>query len=393
MEEEVLDPEDAITEGELESSFSAALSGTLSDAPLEEPAEPSEPPQVTHSQDAPPVASDDPPADDVPSGFDVLVDNARRLGISTDGMSSEAELAKAVMDQMEQMQPMVGYAQQLAPHADKIQAYLASQAVNPDAKQAQAETSPNPEKEQWDPAKYLQDKYGGPDWKQTYQQAIDSGMVTRDVDTGLWTSTPGYEVMVSSILPELNAAEKHTSGFWQRLSRANPYQDFYSVLKEPFMREVKDEIRRYIESRETSQQIEDEVGSFIQSKSDIVYKVDPSTGSQVLSDVGIDLVDTLNQLRESGVTDHSVLLKISKWKLGEGAAQPPAAVSSPPQPPAAVPQPVSQSPQQSFLDAARERAAHSPSASLTSDASAPQVETEGDLESMFSRAFRQASHN
>ena len=177
--------------------------------------------QPSPEQSAPvqPVASQQPvqqPATEISPEARALFETAQGLGLSTEGIRSEAELANLVMNEMRNMQPMVNFAQQVLPYTDQIRQTITGQpGQSADGTQpigspfshgqaahasAQADPQPSPEANGFNPVSYLQDKYGGPAWKPEFQQAVDAGMVQRDSQTGLWAPAQGYELMVGSLL-------------------------------------------------------------------------------------------------------------------------------------------------------------------------------------------------
>ena len=390
-----VDQGDDQTEGSLESLFSDSARSLRDAVPQEQPA-----------AEAPiePVAQ---PAEQPvqPSSLDMLLGQARELGIPVDGMQSEADLASAVIEQIKSMQPHVRFAQQQ---------YAQQRAPQPVAAPPQAPAQPAGQQNQWDAKTYLNEKYGGPAWKPEFQSAIESGMVSRDPETGLWASLPGYEASTQQVLGEMNAAQQHSAKFWQGLAASNPYESFYEVLREPLLREVESRVSEALRREQETTQRLTFVEQFEQDNSQWLYAVDPSTGQQVPTEQGGKFLDVIDEYRAKGITDPKDLLEIAQLKMGiqQPVTQPPAqqapqqATQQPASPiqqawqqqsgaqqPVAGQVPAPAEPKQSFIDSALQRASHSPSASGTVTDDAPQVMSEGDLNSLFERAFRQASHN
>lgn len=302
------------------------------------------------------------------------------LGLKTNGTETPEQLSEALINQLRTMQPMAQYAQQVMPHADDFNRYLESQ------KNPQPQAPQEPEQE-WTEESYFQDKYGGPTWKSEFQNAIEQGIVMRDPDTGLWTSAPGAEIMAANILGDMNAAQQHSSSFWQKLSQGNPYQEIYGAVKEPLLKEVEALVAQTLRQREQQSNQTNYVSSFEDNNASWLYEIDPTTGSQVPTERGNQFFDAIDEIKADGITDPEKVLKYAMKMVG-----PPPPAQAPP----AV-EPVQQQAQQqpepkkSFLEGALERAKHSPSASVSA-ADAPQAVTSGDLESIFVRAQR-ASHN
>lgn len=422
VEAEPIDPVlstemDSMTEGDLSSVFSEALGQGVSQEPQSSQPDPA--PVAAPAVEPVGAPTDSPQEIPVSETLAPLLENARQLGISTDGMTSETQLAQAVMDQIRSMQPYVNFAQQVIPHTDRIRQVIATppgQAPQPVAS-PQSQQDPQQGSQQaeggFDINAYLNEKYGGPSWKSEFKHAIDSGIVQRDVETGLWQPTPGYEIMASSLVPEMNAAAQHSSRFWQDVAQGNPYEKFFGVLKEPLMHEVRSLVENMVAGREQESQKRSVISDFETQHGSWLYQSDPSTGQRYLTDQGSAFYDTLADLRESGMSDPAKILATASRLHGLSvpakqpapvsqsvASQQPvaqAAVSQSPAPtqqaapaavvPAAVPAPATTP--QSFINSALQRASHSTTAATTPDQ--PQVVSEGDLDSMFSNAIRSAS--
>jgi hypothetical protein len=329
------------------------------------------------------VAEDDSAtvADEVDdSGFEELLEQAQGLGLNVNDYKSEAALARGVLEHLQKQQPYVSYAQQLLPYADDIKSYFET------IKQPRRpEPEPTPQtEEEWTAQRYFQEKYGGPGWKDDFNQAINSGLVQRDPETGMWVASPGQELAAGGILQELNRAQQHTSKFWQGLASKNPYEQFYDVLKEPILREVERRVEEIVGQREATTKQRDVVSDFETKHAFWMYATDPVSGQRVPTDAGREFFGTVSDLRENGISDPVKLLQLASKIHGIGSEakeQPKAAVPSQQEP--------SQK-QQSFLESARKRAQHTPSARQRGGDDVPQVVSEGDLESLFSRAYREA---
>lgn len=362
--DEVLSEED-FDDGALESAFVRASEGEVAPevAPEETPAEP----QLTAEMES-------------------LLDRARSLGIQPERMSDPLQLSEALLEQMGKMQPMVSYAQQFAPYQNDFQAYLA-QRSQPQQPPQTTPQQPQSQSNEWDQEAYFQEKYGGPTWKSEFQNAIEQGIVQRDPETGLWTPAPGAEMLAANILPDLNASQQQQAKFWKNWSQGNPYKDIYGVIKEPLIREVQQLINQVVETRETKQSTLNEIDQFLNQNESWMYQTDPNTGKEVESPLGEQFFQTVDQLRAKGLADPKDLIELAMLKIGKSAEP------APQQQPVAQAQPVAQEapkpeePKESFLNKALKRAQHSPSSNV-STANAPQVVTEGDLDSMFVRAAR-----
>jgi hypothetical protein len=396
----------------LGSMFSEALSGQAQpEVPTQ--TEPQQPEQVRTEPTQPiqqqpePVAQPAPaPAPAQPAAqvdpFQQLAENARRLGITVDGVQSADQLAAAMLKQIEQMQPHVRVAQEIAPYADEFRQYVASRnnpVPPPVTPQQQAAN------DEWNAGEYFAKQYGGPVFTDQHRQVLESGYVERNPDTGLWMAKPGYEAVVADKLPELNAAQSHMTRFWQGLSSSNPYEKFFSVLQEPLLRQVRQEVEKMVAGREQVSREVSTVERFENEHKGWLYQTDPMTGQTVPSDRGKQFFATVADLKSKGMTDHMAILDVAS-RIHNVNAQPTQVIASPvaqptqPQPPAAQPsalqmlQQQAAATRQTFLESAAQRAGYSPSytADVTSPSpAAPEVSDQAELESMFSNALRRAS--
>lgn len=355
--------------GSLESSFTAAYDRSSAPVAVEETLEVATPVVETTTESAPIEAVADTPVE--PSALDNLLSQARQYGVSTDGVASEAELANKVMARMQEMQPYVQYANDLIPHADEIRDYLAAK-----------EKPAAPVEDEWNEEKYFQTQYGGPTFTAAHQQAVDTGIVTRDPDTGLWIAQPGFEVAAGSLLGEMNAAQQHSAKFWQQQTRGNPLHSTYKAIQEPLMRQVKAYVQEFIGGHDQQAQLRNNINSFEQKNAEWMYQ----PGTKTLTQHGSQFMSSISDLKSAGVSDPQTLVSMAMRMIGgppQLSPPTPAPVAAPvPAPVAAEIPPV---PQKTFLEQAKKRASHSPSAATESQ---PQVVDSGDLQSMFTRAFK-----
>lgn len=319
-----------------------------------------------------------------------VAEQARALGVQFSDTATDAEIAQAALQQLHNQQPYVSFAQQLAPRADQIRQFLTADEPAPQPKQTQQPADSGG----FDLEAYFQEKYGGPVWNGEYKQAIDAGLVQRDPETGLWTPAPGQEILAASLVQGMNAAQRHSNQVWQDIAHGNPYEKFYGVLKDPIMHEVERRVEEILANRERQTAEISALDAFERQHASWLYSVDPQTGQQIPTEKGAAFIKTLQSLQDSGIEDSATALKFAAQMHGitDGA---PAAASTPATPanpatPAANTAKAEQTPPESFLESAKRRAAHSPSASGSQAAAdAPQVVTEGDLNTMFVRSFAQ----
>lgn len=408
-DEDRVEETDDLNEGELNSAFVDALgSGDSAGSEGESQGDPSantEPaePEGTGQDDAvapvqeaqgEAVASeaDEGEGDDAPeSNLESLLQTAREYGISIDGVRNEAELSERVLGQIRRMQGILAQQRQSE-----------QQRQQPPQEPVQQDSG----EEEWDPRSHFKTKYGGPEWKEEYNQAINSGVIQRDEETGLWRAARGFEAIAGPMAEEVNAAQQHAAQFWQGLTRGNPYENIYSAIADPIERMVQDRVEQLLEQKFEQAQKQSAVSRFESENQSWMYQTDPDTGTRVLSSDGQRFVDTVSELRGSGIEDPATLIKLAQKYTGLGGATPAAAQQAAVQQAAAQSSPPKQSEatgakapaaktqeaqQQSFLENAQRIAQHSPSARGRASEDGPQVMTEGDLESFFIRSQREAA--
>lgn len=388
-----MDSEKELTEDELRNAFVNAAGGDSEEeaddsAAPEESSDAGQPDSEvgdSEGQPEPESADQGEPEGHRSVSFESLLSTAKEYGIPTDGIRSEAELSERVLSQVRRMQSLV------------LQQQMQQQQRPPEQPRA-----PEQPQEQWTPQTHFQTKYGGPEWKDTYTQAINSGLVQRDLDTGLFAPASGFEMAAGSVVAEMNAAQQHAAQFWQGLTRGNPFEQIYSALSEPIERTIAERVEQALSQRMEQTSQKSEVERFAQTNAQWLYRVDPDTGSQVLTPEGERFAQVVDDLRESGIKDPSKLLQYATQMTGlsnQPAQSPAAPAQAPPStaPPAqrsatgAVKTQEAQ--QQTFLESAQRRAQHSPSARGRASEDAPQVFDQGDLESLFVRAYREQSAN
>jgi len=359
-----------------------------------------EPPTQTQAQPVavpPTQATPQQPAQ--PSAF---ARAAQEAGIQVDGLNDE-QIAGAMAQHIQRTRPYVQYGQQMAPYADQIRSYFEQQADQGRAQQAAQEPAAQ---DKWTEEDYFTQKWAAPKWDESFNFAIQQGIVQRNAETGLYEATPGFEGMVMELLPGLNKAASWTAQQWQGITRGNPYRQFYDVLREPLQRAWKTDMQQIVAEQLAQQATEQRVNTFEAENAAWLYAVDPATGQRILTAKGQDFYDEIDTLREAGVTDPTRLISLAMRRLGQPQAQgmtqqvptmqavPAQMVSAAPSvpQPAIPPQVASANQQATFLQNALQRASHSPQAGGAS-AHAPEHPvsvSENDLNNMFVSEFRTA---
>jgi hypothetical protein len=392
------------------------ITGSEKPAAPAKPAQPTAPAQTTPATPAAPTQQPGQPAGN--TDLAALRSAASRLGVQVDNAASADQVAVETMRKLHDLQPMLNYAQQLLPYADKIQQFLAGNANNTgntgnaaagpgNTGQGQPGGQPGMSPSDWSPDSHFSQVWGGKEWDESFNRAIDSGTVERDEATGLWKPTQGYEIMAGQIVGQMNEAQTHINGFWSDMGRSNPYKKIYDGLKDPVERLIEDRINKALESQRVSQQQLSTADSFEQANSAWMFQQDMVTGQRVLTQDGqrfCDEFDTLKSKMKDG-TPISEIIELATLRTGLGkplssgnpasqanhanpASQQPVQ-AAPVQAAQQQPVPVQQSqPQPSFLESAIRRASHSPSGNGNGSATgaAPEEVTEVDLNNLFRRA-------
>jgi hypothetical protein len=306
----------------------------------------------------------------------ILREAARSLGLSVSDDESIDQIATFALQQI---------------HREKqVQKILAERQYQPEP--APAPQPAAPKEEEWSPEKYFQDKWGVPQWKPEYDQAVQSGILVLDSTTGLYKPAPGYESVAATLVGPINEAERARQQTWQKLGRDNLYKNVYDVTREPLLRDVEAKIAEAFQRQQAELQAQQQqtaqqsvVEKFEQENAEWLYRKNVVTGQHEPTPDGQALIQAITELRESGVQDQSKLLELALKVTGLGKRPEPAAAPSP------EPAKPSQSPQQSFLDKAMRKNAHSPNATGPGTELEAQVEDEGDLNNLFVRAYQQRS--
>jgi len=403
------DSDSSITDGDVSRMFTDAMKSSGSsadsdsqpdtpvvDSPVDASVEPIAIDTPVDSSVAPvvPVASDPPFTQSTE-----LLNAARDLGISVEGMKSSDDLALASLRKLHESGPLIEYAKQLLPYADQIREFFGSRG------EGQQPVASEPQTQEWTPQSHFNQRWQGPEWSPQFTEAINSGMVERNPSTGLWQSAAGYEVMTGSMLEPLNAAHRHATGFWTEMSRSNPYEKFYDAMLEPMQRAWKQDMESFVSDREKQAATTNDIAQFEQQNDALLYRTNPVTGRRDPTEQGQALLGSIERIN-SAKTPQEVLaiaLELSGMKgqqlVQQRSPQPaPVQASQPPVQPMAqqVAQQVApvaqtnQRPQQSFLDGALRVASHSPSSGSSGDAlgTAPVEMNDLDLKDFFVNQFQ-----
>jgi len=360
-----------------DAGFSSAFTDGMSSAPSQEAPVQTSTETVSGEAEAPTSsqASAQPVQQTQPNQ---LMQAAARLGLQvTEGQSPE-EIAMAAMRRLHEASSGLQMAQQFAPHMQQFQAYLESQKA--------AQKPETPAEPEWTPESHFEKAWGGPQWNPRYDELIQNGMMVIDDETNLYKPAPGYELSLAQEAQSLNEAQSYRAKFWQNLTKGNPYESIYKSMLEPMQRQWKQDIDQYIQERERASKIDAATDSFLAENSSWMYAQDPLTGQRVTTPEGEKFLDTVRWLKSKGLEDNIDILDIAT-KM-HGVQQKPAQQAVQQSNTGGHGASQVQSPQQTFLDSAKNKAMHKPSPSgRSADDTAPEDLRGADLENVFVRAL------
>lgn len=308
---------------------------------------------------------------------------AAKSGLQADQFKTDQEFFEALLAERKQLQPLANLGRQYAPHISEFDRFLQSQ------QQAQAAAAPAQpaDPSEFDAKKHFEEKWGAPKWDPQWDFFVKKNMLSKDAETGLLVAAPGYEAMVAPHLSKINDALERQSEQHLKLFRGNPYEAIHEALSPAFRHEMLALIREEMGQDRSQQQQMTEMERFEQQYATTIFTKDLA-GNQALTPVGEKLIGYAQQMVSRGFAEHEAL-SMAADMMGL-QAQASTAAAQPAIPP--TPAQVSAQKQESFIENARKRAAHSPSASAyspTNTPNAPFVTDESELDSMFSNALAQ----
>lgn len=323
-----------------------------------------------------------PPEPEVNETLQGLMSQAEQMGIKLgDGQfASEADLARAALQQLHQNQPYYNFASTLAPHADKLQDLVLGTEQTGTSNAAQPPAPP--QEEEWSVSGYLAEKYGGPTQTEAQSKAIEQGLVVQNAQQQ-WEPAPGYEVIAMKTAQELNVLDNHRRGWWNDLLNGNPYETFYSALEEPIMRAVQQKIDSVFDTRQQQAQQVNAVGKFESENASWLFK--DGNPEADFTEQGAAFRDTFQELKEAFGGDDAKALQYAMKMVGPKEPAAPPEQPAPAQPPQAQPPQDPPPQQQSFLASAAQRAQHNPPVSQSPEQ--PMMMSDDEHSTLFSRAM------
>lgn len=370
---------------ELESTgneFVEAMRQVAASAPAPEPVAqpPVQPPPQQVSTPEPPVqqpVSPEPPQPQTPvppepvadrSSKEMLRNAARKMGLDIRDEDEAEEIALVALQNVHA--------------ARRAQEYLLQQQL---AAQGQpAPETKKPPKDEFDLDAHFEKRWQT-SWSAEFDQYIQTGLVVPDPETGAFVAKPGCEVIVAQVLPKINEAHQRNHRQWAEFTKRNPYKEVYKEIEEPIVRRVERLVEERLAQLQYQNQTQDVEQRFVNENASWLYQQDPVTKEVVPTADGSRMFRAYQALIATGETNPANAIKEAleltglSARIGGQQAAPP----QPVQPPA----PIVQSPQQSFLERAKQASAYSPSVNGPGTDPGFQVTNEADLDQLFVRSY------
>lgn len=347
-------------------------------------------PQVGETQAQPAVSS-------LPAS---LASRAQAAGLPLDGINSTDSFAEAILDRYLQDKAYAEYGRSSLAYSPQ-----------PVAKEAV------PANEQREENEFDETGHFGNLWKvaeldEASKYAVQQGIVVMGED-GLFQAKPGYESLVLPILNNINQSHIAQKEQVSKLFEGNFYQNIdkglWPALESRVQRMLEERLNSQFQSYEQKQSENTFVEQYQKENASWLYGPNGQ-----LSPDGVRFQEAIWELREKGITDAPTLAKYAIKIAGintNAGTQVPAAASpgqtpAPPTDgkardehgrflPAGTPAPVpppDKSKQETFLDRVRRQATLSDNrGGGLNSGSEYQVANDGDLENMFTDAWRQAA--
>jgi len=332
-----------------------------------------------------------------------LYARAQAAGLPLDGIDNEASFAEALLDR---------YMQDRA-YADLGRSSLATprsnEVVDGKRQNNQSAAEQDEDESDFDPDSHFNSLWQVPQINEQAKFLIQQGIVELG-ENGLYQAKPGFESLALPVLNELNHAHVAQREQMQKLFEGNFYQNIYKgispVLERQFQRMLEEKIQSQFQTYEQQVQAQSFEQKFMDDNKAWLYQPD----GRLTAD-GEKFRQTVAELREQGITDPQRLanyaLKLSGINTNAGAAPAPTLAPSTtavtpadagrPRDehgrfvPAGTPAPSAapKSKQESFIDEMRRKAgASSNQGSYTDNGSEFVPANEGELENMFTNAYR-----
>jgi hypothetical protein len=328
-----------------------------------------------------------------------LVDRAKAAGLPLDNIDSSDKLSEFILDR---------YLQDKA-YADYGRSYLATAPTSGGRAPGEAQTNQENSRISDEPAEQAFDVEGHYNtlWQShklepAAEYAIKHGIVVLGED-GLFQAKPGYESLALPVLNQINQAHLSQQEQVKGLFEGNFYQNLDKGLWPAFEHRINQIVNERLGTTLTTYQQEQAENTFIDrwQEENRGWLYTPQGG---FTPEGQRFSDAVADLRQHGIKDPQVL---AQYAMKIAGVDPNAPQLQPQQPvqqvevprrdehgrflPAGKPAPAPTK-QETFLDRARKHVTASDSRSLGIENNADyQVANEGELENLFTNAWKQAA--
>lgn len=363
---------------------------TEADPPTEPVTESASPPQQPPTPPAAPAA--DPQEPSQPSfASSGLYARAQAAGLPLDGISDESSFAEAMLDRYMQDLPYTQHGRA---------SFTQPKRVDGEKPGPHGDVEDDVEGQEFDPDSHFGSLWQAPQINEQAKFFINHGIVELG-ENGLYQAKAGYEAVALPVLSELNQAHVAQREQMQKLFEGNFYQNvdkgLWPALEHRFQKMLDERLQSQFQSYDQQTQATSFEKQFTEQHKAWLYQPD----GRLTAD-GEKFRQTVQELRDQGITDHQKLAAYALKLSGVNTAP----IQTVPAPPAdagrqrdgqgkfvkgteAPPAATARTKQESFIDEMRRKANASSSQGSYTDAAGEFVPSnEGDLENMFTNAYR-----
>lgn len=313
-----------------------------------------------------------------------LLEKAKAGGLNLEGINSDAELAEAIYDAFRQQQAV--YAQQASVRQPEYDAGTKSKEEDRVARQD--------EQQAFDLGSHFSGLWKVPQMDEVSKHLINSGVVEIDPNTGAYRAKQGYEILVGPHLHNLNQAHIAHKQQLNKLFEGNFFENSWAAYQPAVEHLIAQQFQKLAGGWQNQQQITQQqaaeeafISKFESDNAAWLFKTN-ILGQKSLSPEGQKFSDTVNELRQAGITDPRRLaataMQLAGIKVGnESTAK--AEENKEDRERDGKGRFVSK--QESFIDRARRQASESSNSNAYSGDSV--VANEGDLDNLWATEWRQ----
>lgn len=295
-----------------------------------------------------------------------LRDIAAGMGFDTTGFEDDRGYGLNLLREYHGSKSYADLGKEMAPHREKFQEFLKAQQNKPAEPAA--------------PEDRFGKHWGAPKWNSQWDQAIRDGYVVQDAN-GSFVARPGYEAHVAGMLAPINEARAKRGEEINKLFANNPFETIYEALlpafQEQWQKDAEEKAKGALTGYQQQQTADAAINDFSAKYGAELY------ANGVPTEKGKAFDAALQELQDAGMAQSPKLLAMAARLAGlSGQAPPPAAAPTPAAP--AKPEPT-------FVERARQRAAHTAN-QLPQPEATPEA-LPGELKGFFSRSFAGSAAN